>query len=136
MLTDSIGTCTVAWVGLPRGKRATSANKRSRTVSRRLLLNHCNSQYVPIYKPQAISNARTVGSYGGGLHWSDVPDENKIPFFKVCKALERLILQTSDSLDYIRNNGHVWADSLSHKSVAPLDHGSRIQSLPKMRHVH
>lgn len=45
-LTESIGTCTVAWVGLPRGKRATPANKMSRTVSRRLLLNHCNSQYV------------------------------------------------------------------------------------------
>lgn len=46
MLTASIGTCTVAWVGLPRGKRATLANKMSRTVSRRLLLNHCNPQYV------------------------------------------------------------------------------------------
>lgn len=42
----------------------------------------------------------------------------------------------ANSLDYLCNHGHVWTNSLSHKSVPPLDHDSCIQSLPKIRHLH
>lgn len=78
----------------------------------------------------------TVGHYGGGLHWWNVLDENKIPFQKVWKALARLTISAVDSVDYLRNNGHVWTNSLSHKSVPPLDHDSCIQPFPKMHHLH
>lgn len=81
------------------------------------------------------SNSKTVGHYGGGLHWSDVAEEDKIPFQKVSKSQPRAEAMP-DPPDHLRHHGHVRTNSLPHKNLSTLDHDTSIQPLPKMRHLY
>lgn len=53
-------------------------------VPRCLLFNYCPHKYVILQAMIWIfTNFPSVGHYGGGLHYADVPIENRIPFSKV-----------------------------------------------------
>lgn len=81
-----------------------------------------------------------MGSYGGGMHMSDVPDEDIIPFQKVCYQSSVFItcdrILSSCAVDCLRNHGHIRSSRLPHQTVPPLDHDPCIQPIPQSRHLH
>jgi hypothetical protein len=66
-----------------------------------------------------------VGHYGGGLHWSEVHEQDRIPFQKVRGTLLH-DTQKTNNVDHLRDNGHVRTNRLPNESLSTLDHDPRV----------